>query len=412
MFGARGSFGKGKKGSWGSGAWSAANKGKGSGWGYDAPAGRGKGKGYSAYEQGDWMSWSAPAEAEEPHGAKRRLLSRELMVKKLLRPYASASGSFLYSDDNDIELLSKQSLRSLLNADTSELSRRPAYGFSMMATSVRTLGDRLLDDKSKAAVTKLTALFATATGKEFLDHLQSLDFEKAKADPKSHETAFTDVFAFYKAHKKLLYEHLPTLAAHGACLYVGALHALDALVKADALAAWAGQIPVDQFIQKALDKFKTRTPDPASAGAFLVEAYQARKRSEGAWKRTGDVRGDDSDDAAGPGVGVDSAPSHTESSSSTLKPPNGVLTIRRPTGVNADGRMIVHDTDLKETVELEANETVEDAVGRLFKAQGSEADVGNWNVYMLGEDGVMHTISAATTPAELYGEVALVRKGG
>lgn len=466
MFGARGNFGKGKKGNWGSGAWGAANKGKGSGWGYEAPTGRGKGKGYSAYEQGDWMSWSAAAEAEEPHGAKRRLLSRELMVKKLLRPYASASGSFLYSDDNDIELLSKQSLRSLLNADTSELSRRPAYGFSMMATSVRTLGDRLLDDKSKAAVTKLAALFATATGKEFLDHLQSLDFEKAKADPKSHQTAFTEVFAFYKAHKKLLYEHLPTLAAHGACLYVGALHALDALVKADALAAWAGQIPVDQFIQKALDKFKTRTPDPASAGAFLVEAYQARKRSESAWKRTGDVRGDDSDDAAGPDVFP--SPSHNDSSSSSsdkktkkkkkskktkkskkdkadkkskkkdkkkrarasspsssasssskkpvaapaLKPPNGVLTIRRPTGVNTDGRMIVHDTDLKETVELEANETVEDAVGRLFKAQGSETDLSNWNVYMLGEDGMMHIISAATTPAEMYGEVALVRKGG
>eukprot|EP00439_Symbiodinium_sp_Y106_P081272 s124_g20.t1 len=216
MFGGRGNFGKGKKGSWASGAWEAA-KGKGGGWGYEAPAGRGKGKGYSAYDQGDWMSWSAVAEAEEPHGTKRRLLSRELMVKKFLRPY----GSLLYSDDNDAELLSKQS-----------------------ATSVRTMGDRLLDDKAQAAVAKLAALFDTAASKTSLDHLQSLDFEKAKADPKSHKTGFTDVFGF-------LDEHLPTLAAHDACLYVGALHALDALVKADAMGAWARQIPADQFIQQA-----------------------------------------------------------------------------------------------------------------------------------------------------------------
>ena len=67
-------------------------------------------------------------------------------------------------------------------------------------------------------------------------------------------------------------------------------HALDGLVKADALNAWAAQVLPDEYNQKALDAFRSRGSEISSAATFLVDMYNARKKSESAWKRVGEVR--------------------------------------------------------------------------------------------------------------------------
>ena len=189
-------------------------------------------------------------------------------------------------------------MRTWLTADTSELSRRPAYGFSMMASSVKVLGKQLGNEKARDSEARLTALLGTSAGKQFLDHMTELEFEKAKTNPRACHAAFVNVLTFFKHHKKELYEHLAVVAAHGASLYLGGLHALDGLVKADALNAWAAQVPPDEYNQKALDAFRSRGSEISSAATFLVDMYNARKKSESAWKRTGEVRGDDSDNEA------------------------------------------------------------------------------------------------------------------
>ena len=67
------------------------------------------------------------------------------------------------------------------------------------------------------------------------------------------------MLTFFKHHKKELYEHLAVVAAHGASLYLGGLHALDGLVKADALNAWAAQVPPDEYNQKASAPMSARS---------------------------------------------------------------------------------------------------------------------------------------------------------
>ena len=47
--------------------------------------------------------------------------------------------------------LGKQSLRSVLNTECSELSRRLAYGISMMASLVKSFGYHLCVDKARTA---------------------------------------------------------------------------------------------------------------------------------------------------------------------------------------------------------------------------------------------------------------------
>ena len=90
-------FRKSKKGGWG-----GSGGGSGGGWGYggysayDAAA---MGRGYKGQEAAQWApAWSGGTEDEST--TKRRLLGRELLAKKLLRPYASAAETVLYGEDH------------------------------------------------------------------------------------------------------------------------------------------------------------------------------------------------------------------------------------------------------------------------------------------------------------------------
>ncbi|CAE7463496.1 unnamed protein product, partial [Symbiodinium microadriaticum] len=271
----------------------------------------GKGKGTKGYGYGDREAWNpvwsplqhqAPPPGYEGEGrtSTRRLLGRDSMAKKFLRPYAASSGDFLYGDGTDMETLAKTCLRQLLTTEVSELSRRPAYGFSMLSTTLRAFVAGLKNEDARASEAALASLLqGSREGKAFVECLAKTDYETAKHRPQDCEEAFAEILTFLKDNKAMLYEHLARVTAHGALLYVGGLHALDGLIKADGLAAWCSQVPSDEFVQKALDKWKAGGKKPTAAAAFLVDAYKARKKSEAAWKQAGTlIRGDDSDDAA------------------------------------------------------------------------------------------------------------------
>ena len=57
-------------------------------------------------------------------------------------------------------------MRTWLTAETSELSRRPAYGFSMMASSMKVLGKQLGNEKARGSEARLAALLGTSAGKQ------------------------------------------------------------------------------------------------------------------------------------------------------------------------------------------------------------------------------------------------------
>ena len=144
----------------------------------------------------------------------------------------------------------------------------------------------------------MTELLRQEKGREFLEALEDLDFERHKFAPEDLESKFKTVFAYCKAEKTKLHELLPQVAAAAAREYVGAVHALDLVVKANAMAAWAEQVPDEEHLQPYLDAFRGSKVSAQKAAEFLVGAYKARKKFEASWKRSsGAVWGDDSDDA-------------------------------------------------------------------------------------------------------------------
>lgn len=252
---------------------------------------------------GWWNNWGdsgQPAASEQTAegGLSRRIVARDVFVKKFLRPYAAADGRVLYGEGSDQDLLQKAQLRVLLTPQVSELSRRPCWGVSMAGKSVAGLGAGLAAKQGDEAREKLAELLSKEKGKEFLEALDDVDYERHKFAPEALQSKFEALFTYCKEEKARLRDLLPQVAAAAAREYVGAMHALDLVVKANALAAWAEQIPDEEHLQPYLDSFRSGRVSAKKAAEFLVGSYKARKKFEASWKRaTGAVWGDDSDDA-------------------------------------------------------------------------------------------------------------------
>lgn len=86
--------------------------------------------------------------------------------------------------------------------------------------------------------------------------------------------------------------------------------------------------------------------------------------------------------------------------------------IHRIGAVSATGQAVVKEGDPVDEVDIAEGDTVEDIVLKLFKAQGSTEDRGNWKVKELSKDNTLTDISSDTTPASVCPNIALLRKGG
>ena len=194
----KGKYGKGKGNAGTGGAW----------WGGGGCMG--KGKGTKGHGYGDREAWNpawpplqhqAPQPGYEGEGrtSTRRLLGRDSMAKKFLRPYAASSGNFLYGDGTDMEMLAKTCLRQLLITEVSELSRRPAYGFSMLSTTLRAFVLGLQNHNAKASEAALASLLqGSREGKTFVERLAKTDYETAKHRPQDCEEAFAGILTSIK----------------------------------------------------------------------------------------------------------------------------------------------------------------------------------------------------------------------
>ena len=286
---------------WGKGS---ADWGKGAAeWG-KGKSKKGKDKSWAEPQTSWWGSetWSeagAASASAAPGGYTRRLLARDFAPKKILRSYAAPDGKIFYGDGTDLEMLEKDKLRAWLTADTSELSRRPCWGISMAGKSVAGMASALDSSGPASSRKELVKLLATKQGAAALAGLKDLEYDVHRHDPEALQKKFLAIFQFFKEQKKDLHELLPRIAVNAAQQYLGAAHALDILVKANALGAWAQQIPDEEHLQPYLDQFRGDKATPETAARFLVGAYKARKRFEAAWKRAapGAMRGDESDDS-------------------------------------------------------------------------------------------------------------------
>ena len=83
------------------------------------------------------------------------------------------------------------------------------------------LGQAFVGEEKHAARNKLAELLRQEKGREFLEALEDLDFERHKFAPEDLESKFETVFAYCKAEKTKLHDLLPQVAAAAAREYVG-----------------------------------------------------------------------------------------------------------------------------------------------------------------------------------------------
>ena len=241
-----------------------------------------------AASQWDWPEEDAPAASTGP----RRMVARNVFAKGLLRPYADENLRFLYTDDPDT-FFEKSNLRAYLSTENSELDRRPAFGWSMLCGSIRSLSQAVdATEQVKSSMQELQALLSKE--KKLMEALSKCSWDNAKKSKKDLKKHAIVVLNFLKSHSKQLHSILPEIMNYSAALYGGAGQMLDGVVHAGALGRWQSLVPSWPEGAKALRRWKKEKPTPESTGGFLQDAYLARAQVESSWNQAQTWRGDDS----------------------------------------------------------------------------------------------------------------------
>eukprot|EP00973_Karenia_brevis_P024363 3359983-Karenia_brevis.AAC.1 len=127
----------------------------------------GKGNSYnqwtpqSSWGEEEWQEQTVLENGEEVEKFVGRLQNKDNIVYKFHRPFPQPDGSVLYSDGDDKALLSKQGLRATISPKNSEISRRPAFGWSMFAAACRRMRESFMDEEAEANRSSLREFFST-----------------------------------------------------------------------------------------------------------------------------------------------------------------------------------------------------------------------------------------------------------
>ena len=264
---------------------------KGRGW----QKGKAKAEGPVAQPPSEWQWTQGAEEAAVASSGPRRMIGRNVFAKGLLRPYADDNLGFLYVDDLD-SFFEKGSLRAYLTVENSELDRRPAFGWSMLCGSIRSLSEAV--DASEQLSSNLGELKTLLSQeKRLMESLSKCSWENAKKSKKDLKRHANLVLDFLKKNAKQLHSILPQVMKQSAMLYGGAGQMLDGVVHAGALGRWQSLVPTWPEGAKALRKWKKEKPSAGSTASFLQAAYLARGQVEANWAQAQTWRGDDSSSA-------------------------------------------------------------------------------------------------------------------
>ena len=264
---------------------------KGRGW----QKGKAKPEARVAQPPSEWQWTQGAEETAVVSTGPRRMIGRNVFVKGLLRPYADDNLGFLYVDDPD-SFFEKANLRAYLTVENSELDRRPAFGWSMLCGSIRSLSQAVdANEHLSSSLGELKTLLSQ--DKRLMKSLSKCSWENAKKSKKDLKQHANLVLDFLKKNAKQLHSILPQVMKQSAMLYGGAGQMLDGVVHAGALGRWQSLVPTWPEGAKALRKWKKEKPSAGSTASFLQAAYLARGQVEANWTQAQTWRGDDSSSA-------------------------------------------------------------------------------------------------------------------
>ena len=245
---------------------------------------------------GNWGNQDWNAEEATAATGPRRVIGRNFFAKGLLRPYADESLQFIYAEDPET-FFDKSSLRTYLSTENSELDRRPAFGWSMLCGSLRSLIQAA--ESTENLMDKLQELKGLVhKEKKLIEALAACDWEQSKSKKKDLGKNAVVVLNFLKNHGKALHGILPSVMRHSAMLYGGAGQTLDGVVHAGALGRWQAVVPSWPEGERALRKWKKEKATMGNTAIFLQQAYVARGQTEASWKQAQTWHGDESSSTA------------------------------------------------------------------------------------------------------------------
>ena len=156
----------------------------------------------------------------------------------------------------------------------------------MAGKSVAKLFEALTSTAATEAREQLRDLLASSGGQQYVTAMQDVDYETHKFDPEALKGSFVNIMEFSKDEKTKLHALLPQVASAAACEYIGAIHALDVLVKSCALGAWAEAVPDTSICSPTWTNSEPASQRPRKPRAFSW----AHIRPGRSWKRRGNAQ--------------------------------------------------------------------------------------------------------------------------
>ena len=189
---------------------------KGRGW----QKGKAKPEARVAQPPSEWQWTQGAEETAVASSGPRRMIGRNVFAKGLLRPYADDNLGFLYVDDLD-SFFEKGNLRAYLTGENSELDRRPAFGWSMLCGSIRSLSQAVdASEQLSSSLRELKTMLSKE--KKLMESLSKCSWENAKKSKKDLKRHANLVLDFLKKNAKQLHSILPQVMKQSAMLYGGA----------------------------------------------------------------------------------------------------------------------------------------------------------------------------------------------
>ena len=168
----------------------------------------------------EWQWTQGAEETAVVSTGPRRMIGRNVFAKELLRPYADDNLGFLYVDDLDT-FFEKGNLRAYLTVENSELDRRPAFGWSMLCGSIRSLSQAVdASEQLSSSLRELKTMLSKE--KKLMESLSKCSWENAKKSKKDLKRHANLVLDFLKKNAKQLHSILPQVMKQSAMLYGGA----------------------------------------------------------------------------------------------------------------------------------------------------------------------------------------------
>lgn len=208
----------------------------------------------------------------------------KLLPKWFLRSYPTDRGHVLQLNQAAEEALLPANLRPLLDADCSELLRRPSMGINLAAASIDScqLFGHVLAESFPAVLEALTA-------EPLIEHTQFLNLSRdMDRDPTLGGPATKN---FLRSVRKLVQEKGPDLAKvaeAAAAVYLGLLSLLEVAAVASDFASWAAAVPEVKKQPKSLQSW---LKDPTNKEKLYKAVEKAIKAdmSQHRLRRFGDL---------------------------------------------------------------------------------------------------------------------------